>query len=758
MLDRIQLLRNVGQFNSVNAGAQLPLSKFSLIYAENGRGKTTLAAILRSLSTGDPISILERHRLSATNAPHVVIGFNGTSFVFQNATWSATLPNLAVFDDVFVAQNVCSGIDIQTEHRQNLHELILGSQGVSLNAALQTHVARVEEHNRELRLRGDTIPAASRGAFSVEAFCALDQNPNIGPAMQEAERNLAAARSAEAVRQQPEFGSFSLPGFDAAAIDSVLQRSLPALESEAAAQLQAHFASLGAGSEEWVSHGMRHIDGNLCPFCAQDLQSSPLINHYRVYFSQAYTSLKKDIADEITTIEKRHGGDIPAAFERAVRVAIQRREFWRPFTQVPEIALDTAAIARAWKSAREGVLRALQAKQAAPLEAMILSKETRGAIAEYDKCVVAVAEASDALKAINPQIAIVKEQAAVANVATITTELARLKAIAARYDPAVAPLCQAYLDEKARKATTETLREKARTALDNYRSSIFPSYETAINMYLRKFNAGFSLGSVTSVNTRAGSSCTYNVVINNVPVALTAGTDGSPSFRNTLSSGDRNALALAFFFASLDRDPQLAQKIVVIDDPMTSLDEHRSLTTIQEMWRLVPCVNQLIVLSHAKSFLCRLWEGADTTTRTAIKISRDGTGSTLSTWDVRQDSITEHDKRHAKVTAYLKTANAADERDVAAALRPILEAFMRVAYPEDFPPDALLGPFINTCQQRLGGQDEIMSAPKIAELRDLLDYANKFHHDTNPAWETEIINDQALIHFCERTLRFTRTG
>ena len=81
---------------------------------------------------------------------------------------------------------------------------------------------------------------------------------------------------------------------------------------------------------------------------------------------------------------------------------------------------------------------------------------------------------------------------------------------------------------------------------------------------------------------------------------------------------------------------------------------------------------------------------------------------------------------------------------------------MRVAFPEDFPPGTLLGPFINTCQQRLGVQDEIMSAAKITELRDLLDYANKFHHDTNPAWETEIINDQQLIHFCERTLKFTR--
>ena len=128
----------------------------------------------------------------------------------------------------------------------------------------------------------------------------------------------------------------------------------------------------------------------------------------------------------------------------------------------------------------------------------------------------------------------------------------------------------------------------------------------------------------------------------------------------------------------------------------------------------------------------------------------------MSAWDVRQDSITEHDKRHAKVTAYVATANAADEREVAAALRPILEQFMRIAYPEDFPPDTLLGAFINKCEQRLGGQNEIMSADNVTELRDLLDYVNKFHHDTNPAWETEIINDQQLAHFCERTLRFTR--
>jgi hypothetical protein len=52
VIERFQLLRNVGQFDSVSTGALLPVSAFNLIYAENGRGKTTLAAILRSLGTG----------------------------------------------------------------------------------------------------------------------------------------------------------------------------------------------------------------------------------------------------------------------------------------------------------------------------------------------------------------------------------------------------------------------------------------------------------------------------------------------------------------------------------------------------------------------------------------------------------------------------------------------------------------------------------------------------------------------------------
>lgn len=758
-IERFQLLRNVGQFDSVTSGAQIPLTRLSLLYAENGRGKTTLAAILRSLSTGEPELIDERQRLGSANSPHIVLSSAGAAIMFQNSAWSAPHPHVVVFDDAFVAANVCSGIAIETTHKQNLHELILGAQGVALNTTLQGHVANVEEHNRALRLKGDAIPAAARGTLTVDAFCGLAVNPVIDAKIGRAEQKLSAAKAADAIRVRPAFVAFTLPAFDPDGLNALLARGLPTLGADAAARVKAHLRRLGKGGETWVGDGMARIPaategqpGETCPFCAQDLDASPLIQHYQAYFSAAYEELRSAINQTGQGINTTHGGDVPAALERAVRVAVENSGFWRPFTDVPQIDVDTAAIVRAWGTARDAVLTILRAKAAAPLDAIELSPECLAAIGAYNEHRAMVIDLSAALIARNPSIAIVKEQAASADIASLSADLDKLTAVRARHQPPTAALCKSYLGEKAAKKVTEGLRDRARAALDQYRQNIFPAYEAAINEYLGRFNAGFRLGSVTSVNNRGGSSASYSVLINNVAVALTA--DGGPSFKNTLSAGDRNTLALAFFFASLDQDAQLAQKVVVIDDPMTSLDEHRLLTTIQEMQRLYGRVSQMLVLSHSKPFLCAIWEGADKVTRSAMRITRDGAGSTLAVWDVRQDCITEHDRRHELVREYIGAGNPANERAVASALRPILEAFMRVAHPATFPPGALLGPFIGICQQRHGQPNEVLSPAHTVELRALLDYANRFHHDTNLAWETIAINDQELLGFANRTLAF----
>jgi wobble nucleotide-excising tRNase len=54
MLQRIISIRNVGRFLNCSASGDVTFRRFTLIFAENGRGKTTLCAILRSLATNMP--------------------------------------------------------------------------------------------------------------------------------------------------------------------------------------------------------------------------------------------------------------------------------------------------------------------------------------------------------------------------------------------------------------------------------------------------------------------------------------------------------------------------------------------------------------------------------------------------------------------------------------------------------------------------------------------------------------------------------
>jgi wobble nucleotide-excising tRNase len=763
MITRIQLIRNVGQFDSVATAPNLQLAPLTLVYAENGRGKTTLAAILRSLSTGDPIPIAERRRLAAQNVPHVVVEASGGPHpaVFENNVWNRTIPNIAVFDDLFVDENVYSGLAVGSDQRQNLHELILGAQGVALNQRLQQFVEQIEVHNAALRRKADAIPVSERGSLSVDEFCDLPARADIDGAIQAAERALAAVKEQEPVRTTPPFDTLSLPPFDVVAIDRLLQRDLPELDATAVARVQAHLAGIGRNGETWVAEGMERMNqmpvAGTCPFCAQDLLGSPVIGHYRAYFSAAYATLKRNVADTLAAIGRTHGDEVPATFERAVRFASERRQFWSRFCDIPAISIDTAAIASDWRVARDATLAQLNAKQGAPLERMTLTNQTHAALAAYETHRQSVATLNQQLQEANAAIRTVKEQAARGDVTASTAAVARLKATKDRHEPAAAARCADYMNEKRAKARTEQLRDQARAQLDQYRASAFRDYKDAINDLLVRFNAGFRLDRVTPVNTRTGSTCTYDIVINNKPVRVAGGAlvPGTPSFRNTMSSGDRNTLALAFFFASLGRDPDLASKIVVIDDPKSSLDEHRALTTVQELRRIAQRVSQMVVLSHDKALLCQIWDGADRATRAALQVARDRAGSTILEWDVNQDCITEHDRRHAALREYLVRATP-NNREVARSIRHLLEAFLRVAYPDYFPPEAKLGVFRNLCQQRLGTAGQILGADDVRELSELTEYAHRFHHDTNPAWETEQINDGELIGFVERALRFTK--
>jgi wobble nucleotide-excising tRNase len=404
VISRVQLLRNIGKFDSVATTASVALERLSLVYAENGRGKTTLTAILRSLQTGDPVPIAERRRLAAADDPHIVIECAGgpPPAVFQNNAWNRHLPDILIFDEIFVDQNVCSGLEVESNHRQKLHELILGSQAVTLARELHQHAKAIETHSADLRARAGAIPASVRGPFGVDEFCAISTEREVDTAIEETERILAAAGEQDPIRLAPAFELLDIPVFDMDEIESLLRRDLAGLDSAAAARVHAHVAGIGTGGEDWVSQGLERIDYSesnaTCPFCAQALTNAPIIQQYRAYFSEAYRALKQDIAQAIRKVNRLHSDETPAAFERALRHCTERRQFWSRFCDVPDISVDTADIGTAWRDTRQTVLAALEAKQAAPLEQIADCAIIRAAHASFNIKCDSIRELNERLK------------------------------------------------------------------------------------------------------------------------------------------------------------------------------------------------------------------------------------------------------------------------------------------------------------------------------------------------------------------------
>ena len=121
-IGELKYIQNVGRFETVDENSDVAFKELTLVCSDNGRGKSTLSAIFRSLTTGDAAPILERRRLSAkAGSSRVVVRFDGKEAAFDGSAWTAAGPEVLVFDEHFVDSNIYSGLSVSPGHRQNLH-------------------------------------------------------------------------------------------------------------------------------------------------------------------------------------------------------------------------------------------------------------------------------------------------------------------------------------------------------------------------------------------------------------------------------------------------------------------------------------------------------------------------------------------------------------------------------------------------------------------------------------------------------------
>lgn len=93
----------------------------------------------------------------------------------------------------------------------------------------------------------------------------------------------------------------------------------------------------------------------------------------------------------------------------------------------------------------------------------------------------------------------------------------------------------------------------------------------------------------------------------NIIIKYKNSTNEKNKLRNCLSDGERTALAFAYFLSKFENELNTPEKVkgsvVVIDDPISSLDDNRLYSTAHLIWRNFEEVKQLIVMSHNFLFL-----------------------------------------------------------------------------------------------------------------------------------------------------------
>lgn len=779
MIQRLLHISNVGRFVECEPQG-LGWSDVTLIYAENGSGKTTLSTVLHSLNNDNPAHILGRHTIGADRPPRVelLLSYNSNikvtfddeakEWISDEADdWTSSSVNFDIFDSNFVYSNVYAGYYVGTDQKKRLYQFVLGEKGVEL----ASHISDLDDESREksnkIRNLKSDIATHVNGNLSVDEFVALDKEGNVESKLAEAKREVQQQRQKKQIIRRPTLKKVELPQLPIDDLRALLAKSLQHISSEAESQTKAHLnRCCDERGESWISQGLEYAEGENCPFCGTSLAGNNLVEAYRQYFDDAYANLKIKIEKAQKKWENIFPPNGWQQFKNTIDTNNERAGNWEDYLEPDDIFGATSlsdTIREAWKDFEEGVQSILSRKAATPLETISFGNDLNKAISYYKEIAQEVRDYNAKVEAFNEEVQQLRAKAQGNTLEHTENVLRTLQNTQRRHEEEdVSQLCQKYKKEKQAKKDINKDKSQARQKLEVYESDLLEKYEQDINRHLRNYGAHFRIAETKRSNLGGTPHSRYALSLNGEKISL--GRAGTPvserSFRNVLSEGDKNALAFAFFLARLDQEDDLSEKVIVIDDPISSLDAHRMKTTLQSIRSLCSKARQVVVLSHRHQFLYELWREVKkgNCTPALLEISKiTNKKSNIGEWKSMNRLVQSPQYQNIRALRNYCDKREGDPQKIARLIRDVLEENLRSRFPDELNMAKSLGDYITNIRKADPNSPlyVLSQEPYYTELNALAEYCIQFKHSSFPS-STNPVNETELSAFAERALDFVR--
>ena len=687
MITKIEKLKNIGNFEDYRASGDVTLKKLSIIYAENGAGKTTLSRVLHSLATNDSEIIRRHKRIGVVDNPEATFNDDtGRQHNFNGTRWNRPLPELEVFDAHFVANNVYSGFTVGNDQQKKLYQFVVGDTGVELIRKIE-RVKGLIEGIKWLKDQKEAAIVAASGGVDAASVCKMKPVENIDAQIAAKEKDLDVAKNQEKIRKQarPQVIVPNVMVFDAEKTKIVFAKSVEGIGHEYLEMVKHHLDHLKEegvdAPTKWVENGKYGMDNGLCPFCGQPIDKVELIKGYNQYFSENY----KEAVRSVDAVKRDFRGINVEAYlqkiESDYKAIVQAIAFWKNLITTEEPLPELGFDGKVLREKYEALKKAIATKVADPVGLV----ETT-AVDEFTAELQVIA---GKVKTVNDYVTayVKKIEEMCANIGDATEVQKAYNTLVLnkkRFEEPLAGLCAYYAILSKRLTKVKGYNTTYQQQLKDTSNALFQQYGTKINYYLNQvFMTPFKIENIWSGSYRGSQKepkLEYVLKYNGTEIELAG--ESNTSFKNVLSEGDKNTIAFSFFLAKLTQDPHYTDKIVVFDDPLTSLDQNRRLATIDQLVKLYNECKQVIVLSHNLHFLIDL-NGRNDMRRAdkkVLMIVKGVRNAQIERWELKRQWIDKYKQSMMKMEDFVNNPHPDKQEEAINGIRLTLELMLKLKF------------------------------------------------------------------------------
>lgn len=689
MITKIMRLKNIGKFYDFSArGNGLDWHKNTFLYAPNAYGKSTLVNVCQSIRDNNPKIIHARKTLGSVTSPEAVIIIDGVNHVYSGVKWDKTCSAIQIFDVPFIHANILSH-EIEHEHRKNLHRIIIGAAGTKLAEELST--LKTKEKNKRQQFEG-LHAEFSRSAFvhhTLYAFLAIPatEEAAVTARIEKLEKDIKSKETETQVRALAFPIAIAAPAFDSSAAKTLATEKLAFVHEAAETLVLEHIdknISDKNHAKEFIRQGLDLVQAD-CPFCGQDLTTAAyLLGAYREFFDDAFRKFQTELSqfasslanwnveNELTVLVSSHNANTATVKQ------------WEPFISTWVLLPDASAFVETARTkltaSKVKVLAELEKKRKDPTADADLSRFDTMA-AELESLKTSVESYNKAVADFTAKTRDYVDKLPKSDVDALRLALAKQCEIEKRFKPEWKKWATDYPAAKKDADGLLVKKDEKQKELESYTKTIFKTYQKRINELLVALGTDFIITDLKGkTDDRANESYSdFGFLILGKKIPLKGRQDDAPCFKNTLSEGDKSTLAFAFFIASLEKMLYLDKQIVILDDPLSSLDETRREATARVLLDLSPKLNQLCVFTHKKDFLWMVFDKIQN--NTVLQLRSDKTnGSWLEPFDVEEDRKSEYAKMVEAMQRYVDEDFGLTPDTMQGNIRKVFEIVLKTKY------------------------------------------------------------------------------